>query len=178
MNRLWGHFYTITSHKIKVAGLCFRCGLYKQGILHDLSKYSPIEFISGVRYYQGHRSPISKEKEVLGYSKGWLHHKGRNRHHWEYWVDFFRQGMYAVEMPVNFNIEMVCDRIAASKTYLKESYTDSSPLQYFEGEQGRIAMHPKTVERTYYLLNYLKNHGEDALIQHIRKDILSKRIDF
>lgn len=105
MNRLWGHFYTITSHKIKVAGLCFRCGLYKQGILHDLSKYSPIEFISGVRYYQGHRSPISKEKEVLGYSKGWLHHKGRNRHHWEYWVDFFRQGMYAVEMPVTSTLK-------------------------------------------------------------------------
>ena len=174
----WLHFKTITRHKLLVMKYCFRIGLYKQGLLHDLSKYSPAEFLVGCKYYQGTRSPNNAEREDIGVSTSWLHHKGRNRHHWEYWVDFFRQGMYAVEMPVNFNIEMVCDRIAASKTYLKESYTDSSPLQYFEGEQGRIAMHPKTVERTYYLLNYLKDHGEDALIQHIRKDILSKRIDF
>ena len=69
MNRLWGHFYTITSHKIKVAGLCFRCGLYKQGILHDLSKYSPIEFISGVRYYQGHTVQLVKKKKSLDIPK-------------------------------------------------------------------------------------------------------------
>ena len=149
----WLHFKTITRHKLLVMKYCFRIGLYKQGLLHDLSKYSPAEFLVGCKYYQGTRSPNNAEREDIGVSTSWLHHKGRNRHHWEYWVDFFRQGMYAVEMPVNFNIEMVCDRIAASKTYLKESYTDSSPLQYFEGEQGRIAKQPKTIERTYYKLN-------------------------
>ena len=66
MNRLIGHFSTITRHKLKVSALCFRCGLYAQGIRHDLSKYSPIEFCAGVRYYQGNRSPIDREKEVLG----------------------------------------------------------------------------------------------------------------
>ena len=75
MNRLIAHFSTITRHKMKVSALCFRCGLYAQGIRHDLSKYSPIEFCAGVRYYQGNRSPIDREKEVLGYSLGWLHHK-------------------------------------------------------------------------------------------------------
>lgn len=87
MNRFWGHLSTINHHKILVTKLCFRCHLYKQGILHDLSKYSPVEFWAGVTYYQGFRSPINREKEVKGYSLGWLHHKGRNRHHWEYWLD-------------------------------------------------------------------------------------------
>ena len=84
MNRFFGHLSTITRHKIKVTLLCFRCGLYAQGIKHDLSKYSYVEFWAGVRYYQGNRSPIDREKEVKGYSMGWLHHKGRNKHHWEY----------------------------------------------------------------------------------------------
>ena len=61
MNKLWGHFSTITAHKIKVGQLCFRCGLYKQGLLHDLSKYSWVEFSAGVKYFQGNRSPIEKE---------------------------------------------------------------------------------------------------------------------
>ena len=87
MNRFIGHLTTITRHKIKVGKLCFKCGLYKQGLLHDLSKYSWVEFSAGVKYFQGNRSPIDKEKEVVGYSKGWLHHKGRNKHHWEYWID-------------------------------------------------------------------------------------------
>ena len=68
MNKLWGHFSTITAHKIKVGQLCFRCGLYKQGLLHDLSKYSWVEFSAGVKYFQGNRSPIEKEKETIGYS--------------------------------------------------------------------------------------------------------------
>ena len=80
--RLYGHFTTITKHKLKVTSLCFKIGLYKQGIKHDLSKYSPIEFWAGVKYFQGDRSPIDKEKQVLGYSLGWLHHKGHNMHHW------------------------------------------------------------------------------------------------
>lgn len=75
MNRFWGHLTTITRHKLLVGKLCFDCGLYKQGLLHDLSKYSWVEFSSGVKYFQGNRSPIDKEKEVIGYSKGWLHHK-------------------------------------------------------------------------------------------------------
>ena len=83
MNRFIGHLSTILHHKIRVTTLCIRCGIIKQGLLHDLSKFSPIEFCSGVKYFQGNRSPINQEKEIKGYSLGWLHHKGRNKHHWE-----------------------------------------------------------------------------------------------
>lgn len=82
------HFRTITRHKLLVMQKCFRVGLYRQGLLHDLSKYSPTEFLVGMKYYQGNRSPNNAEREDTGVSLSWLHHKGRNRHHYEYWVDY------------------------------------------------------------------------------------------
>ena len=84
----WRHFKTITHHKLLVMKYCFRIGLYRQGLLHDLSKYSPTEFCVGARYYQGTRSPNNAEREATGASRSWMHHKGRNRHHFEYWVDY------------------------------------------------------------------------------------------
>ena len=87
MNKALSHLHTINKHKVKVTWLCFRCHLYKQGLLHDLSKYSYIELKTGFHYYQGFRSPIDAEKEEKGYSLGWLHHKGRNKHHWEKYTD-------------------------------------------------------------------------------------------
>ena len=54
-----GHFETITRHKLLVMKYCFACGLYEQGLAHDLSKYSPTEFIPGCIYYQGDHSPNS-----------------------------------------------------------------------------------------------------------------------
>ena len=53
-----GHFETITRHKLLVMKYCFECGLYEQGLAHDLSKYSPTEFIPGCIYYQGDHSPM------------------------------------------------------------------------------------------------------------------------
>ena len=81
--KAWQHFCTITNHKILVMKNCFRVGLYRQGLLHDMSKYMPSEFLVGCRYYQGTRSPNNAEREKTGCSTAWLHHKGRNKHHYE-----------------------------------------------------------------------------------------------
>lgn len=172
MNRFWGHLSTITKHKFYVTVLCFRCGLYKQGLLHDLSKYSWVEFRAGVKYFQGNRSPIDKEKEVLGYSNGWLHHKGRNKHHWEYWLDNGMCGIHPVEMPVNYVVEMFCDRVTASKIYQKDKYTDHSALDYYMMGRNRIMIHPNTDQLIHHLLTYLSEHGLEESIHYIRKDIL------
>ena len=123
MNKLkngWNHFQTITEHKWLVMQGCFRVGLYRQGILHDLSKYTPEEFRTGVLYFQGNRSPNAAEKEAVGYSRAWLHHKGRNKHHYEYLIDLAvdkSEGLQGMKMPVRYVIEMFMDRIAASKVY-------------------------------------------------------------
>lgn len=165
------HLKTITQHKIKVTWLCFRCHLFKQGLLHDLSKYSYIELKTGFKYYQGYRSPIDAEKEEKGYSLGWLHHKGRNKHHWEYWLDFGKDGIYPYQMPVNYVIEMFCDRVAASMIYQKEKYTDSSALDYYIQGRDKILIHPNTDALIFSLLTYLSKNGLDKTIEYIKKEV-------
>lgn len=169
-----GHFKTITKHKITVGKLCFRIGLYKQGLLHDMSKYSPTEFITGCKYYQGTRSPNGLEREIKGYSLAWLHHKGRNKHHWEFWVDFTRDGIKAGPMPTRYVLEMFCDRVAASMIYRGKNYTDSDPLEYYNGGKDSYYLHPKTKELLEFLLNYLNDHGLDATIKYINDNIKTK----
>lgn len=172
MNRFWGHLKTITRHKWNVMLLCFRIGLYKRGLLHDLSKYSWSEFSAGVKYYQGYRSPIDREKEVIGYSKGWLHHKGRNLHHWEYWLDFDSQKkLRGMPMPKVYIAEMFCDRVAASKIYLNDHYTDRSPLDYYLNGKGHIIMHPKTQAQLEEWLYMLANRGLDDTMKAIKQNL-------
>lgn len=161
------HFRTITKHKIKVMTLCFRIGLYKQGLLHDLSKYAPCEFLTGARYYQGTKSPNSVEREDKGYSLAWLHHKGRNKHHWEFWVDFTRQGLLPARMPKRYVLEMFCDRVAASMTYQGKNYSDKFPLAYYKREKHTYIMHPDSRALLEKLLYYLDDHGLDATIDYI-----------
>ena len=81
------HFLTITKHRHVVIYHCFKAGILWQGLRHDLSKYSPTEFREGAKFFLGDRSPTEAERREYGYSKAWMHHKGRNRHHFEYWTD-------------------------------------------------------------------------------------------
>lgn len=171
----WGHLGTILHHKKLVRRYCFRAGLYKQGIMHDWSKYSPVEFFNGVRNYQGgKKSPNSGEKLAKGYSSAWLHHKGRNRHHYEYWIDFSTNpddGLQGMPMPTRFILEMFCDRVAASKNYNRETYTDEFPLQYYEKYKGHYILHENTKELLELLLHMLAEKGEDATFSYIRHEI-------
>ncbi len=173
LNQKWNHFITITHHKVVVMKGCFRVGLYKQGLLHDLSKYTWEEFRTGVEYYQGTRSPNAAEKEEKGYSSAWLHHKGRNKHHFEYWTDVSTKEenwkMVGVKMPLNYLVEMVMDRIAASKIYQGKNYTDASPHMYFTRSKEHIIMHPETKEMLNKILTMLKEKGEKKTFAYIRE---------
>ena len=179
MNRLLGHFKTITAHKILVMKHCFRVGLYKQGLLHDMSKYMPSEFLVGVKYYQdGKRSPNNAEREALGCSRAWLHHKGRNKHHLEYWIDYDKNPphlMCGMEMPVKYVVEMFCDRVAASKNYLKDAYTDAASYEYYENSKGHYMIHENTRKLLVELLMMLKDKGEEETFQYIRKNVLKNK---
>lgn len=166
--KIKGHLHTINSHKAMVTKLCFACGLYKQGVLHDLSKYSWQELKTGFRYYQGFRSPIDAQKENEGYSMSWLHHKGRNPHHWEYWIDNGKEGIQPVKMPDKYVIEMFCDRVAASMIYQKERYTDASALEYYLQGKHKMFMHPESEALLEKLLTHLKDHGLPETLSYIR----------
>ncbi len=170
----FGHLRTINHHKWLVTTTCFKVGLYRQGILHDLSKYSPVEFIPGVIYYQGDRSPINREKELKTCSRGWLHHKGRNAHHFEYWIDYsFEAGeLVGMKMPKKYVAEMVIDRISASKNYLKDEYTDGSALAYYKGGRKGMLIHTETDFLTLYLLTMLAKRGESYLLRYMKQVLL------
>ncbi len=174
--KLIGHFKTITYHKWLVMKYCFRVGLYRQGLLHDLSKYSPSEFITGVRYYQeGRRSPNAAEREEKGYSEAWIHHKGRNKHHYEYWNDVGPDRVIVgVKMPLKYVVEMFMDRIAASKVYKKEAYTDESPLEYYNLTKDFILIHEDTRRLLVRLLRMLAERGEAYTFKYIRRKLLPK----
>lgn len=169
--RVTGHFKTITAHKLLVMKYCFKAGLYRQGLTHDLSKYSPSEFLMGVKYYQGDRSPNNAEREDRGYSSAWLHHKGRNKHHIEYWTDYAQgaeKKLVPVEMPKKYVAEMLCDRIAASRIYKKDKYTDASPYEYYMSSKEKSMIHPATDKLLTELLIMLKEQGEDAVFKRLK----------
>lgn len=171
------HFCTITRHKILVMKECFQVGLYKQGLLHDLSKYSWTEFRVGCKYYQGDRSPNNAEREKTGCSLAWLHHKGRNKHHYEYWIDYGDNkdaAMTGMKMPVRYVVEMFLDRIAASKIYKGDAYQDTDPLTYFLGGKGQYLMHPETEELLERLLRMLAEKGEEETFRYVRHEILRR----
>ena len=168
IKRFFGHLKTVNSHRKEVKKLMYRCGLRKQGRRHDLSKYSFVEFVNGIRYFTGTTSPHVGERKAKGYSEAWLHHKARNKHHSEYWVDIVDGRPAPVEMPLQYIIEMFCDRIAASKTYLKEKYSDKSPLQYYETHRDESPLHPKTREKLEFYLKHLAEKGEDCTFEVIK----------
>ncbi len=171
MNKFFSHLKTVTKHRHKVIVHCAKIGILRRGLLHDLSKYSPTEFLAGVKYYQGTRSPNEAEREELGHSLAWMHHKGRNRHHFEYWVDYSPKTKRnePVKMPLVFVKEMFCDRVAASKIYQGENYTQSHPFEYFErGKQNRV-IHPETSNLIESWLLMLKEKGEKETFEYIKK---------
>ena len=165
-----GHFRTITKHRHKVIFHCYGAGIFFQGLFHDLSKYTPTEFLSGARFYTGTRSPNEEERRVYGYSKAWLHHKGRNRHHFEYWNDYnpVEKRIMPVKMPIRFVKEMFCDRIAASKIYQGKNYTENHPIEYFRRGKAHRFIHPETSDLIESWLVMLSEKGEKETFAHIR----------
>ena len=171
-----GHLRTITRHRHMVMLHCFKAGIFRRGLTHDLSKFSPTEFIPGVLYFQGTRSPNEREREVLGYSRAWMHHKGRNRHHFEYWTDYSMETkrLEPVRMPDQFLFEMFCDRVAASKIYMGENYTDRSPLDYYLRANHDRLIEKNTAARLEFLLRMLAEKGEDYTFRYIRRRVREK----
>ena len=174
---IWAHLKTVHHHRSLVRKYCFRLGLYWQGLTHDLSKYSPVEFWAGAKYFQGDRSPNDAQRRANGYSASWMHHKGRNRHHFEFWTDYSLDGsgIAGVEMPPKYVAEMFCDRLAASKTYRGRDFQPGDPYQFFlRGKQRRLLLHPRTEALLDAMLTTLRDQGEDAAFDYIRREILGR----
>lgn len=183
----WKHFCTITKHKMLVMKGCFQVGLIKQGLLHDMSKYGLTEFLVGCKYYKGYMSPNNAEREDKGYSSAWLHHKGRNKHHLEYWIDYgiggqgegdARRGMCGMKMPVKYLVEMFIDRVSASKNYQGDKYTDQSSLLYYEHGVDHYMIHPDTAAFLELLLTMLAVKGEKETYSFVKHEVLKGKVPY
>ena len=158
------HFKLITHHKWVVFKLCCKVGEPWRGFMHDISKYSPTEFWEGCKYYVGTHSPITEAKKTNVYSKAWLHHKGRNKHHPEYWQDD-RAPEKTPVIPYPYAAEMICDKIAAGMIYEGKNFTKEYELEYFlTREKGKTKINEKISKFIEEVLTQVAKDGVDATL--------------
>ena len=139
---IFKHFHKICTHKRWVFYYCRKAGIVWRGIKHDLSKFSPTEFWESVKYYQGTSSPIDAAKKDKGWSKAWMHHKGRNSHHYEYWVDNHDSGGKPLIMPFDDALELLCDYLAAGRAYMGDKFTYQAEREWWMKKAEKpLAMH-------------------------------------
>lgn len=148
MKDAWLHFKKICTHRKWVRHYCKLAGIPLQGWLHDLSKYSPAEFIESVQFYQGTSSPINAAKQAQGYSMAWLHHKGRNKHHYEYWMDNFDNGGENLIMPYKYWVEMICDYLGAARAYNAKEFSFHAEEEWWKNKVPNCAMNEKLKKAT------------------------------
>ncbi len=169
--RFFGHLHTVLKHKHYVRKACFKMGIYRQGIFHDMSKFCPAEFIPSVRYYDGTHSPTIEERKAKGYSSCWIHHKGRNKHHYEYWTDYQVQKsaqLFPCRIPLRYVAEMLADRYAACVAYQGKNYTQASAWEYYEPSRFQIAIETETKIVLEELLLRMMNDGEEAAFSYMK----------
>jgi hypothetical protein len=157
MKGFFGHLKTVCTHKLFVFIECCKVGLVWQGLIHDLSKFSPTEFLISAKYWTGVSTPIREERKDKGYSITWPHHYHRNKHHWDYWIDIENGKTIPIPMPEKYILEMFCDMVAASKTYNGKNFNKEMPLEFFKKEEQNYIM---TAETKDLLEFYLKDYAE------------------
>ena len=163
MNQYWKHFKVIIKHKWYVAIECFKAGLYWQGLVHDLSKFTPTEFFISAKYFTGKSSPIDKERIEKGYSIVWLNHKAKNKHHFHYWVDIDRDKCVPVDMPDKYILEMACDFIGAGKAYNNVTNDRRDPLKYYKEKINKELMTEITKKKFENVLTNYASYGKVEL---------------
>ena len=171
--KFFKHIKLVSTHKWIVFKLCCKIGLPWRGFMHDWSKFSPTEFWESVKYFDGHKSPITVCKAQNGYSKAWLHHKGRNKHHPEYWTDYSLPEKYII-MPYQYAAEMVCDKLAAGIVYNGKNWTPQTQLNYYMKEREKTTIHPQLDK---YLLEVLTQISENGIDETLTKENIKKIYD-
>ena len=174
LKNIFLHFKLITHHRWLVFKLCCKVGEPWRGFVHDLSKYSPTEFFEGVKYYTGTCSPITEAKKDKGYSRAWLHHKGRNKHHAEYWIDDTAPDPVPV-IPYKYAVEMICDKLAAGMAYKGKDFTPQYELDYWNIERTKIRVNPKTQDFVTEVLTQITKKGINKTLNKHNMVVLYKK---
>lgn len=162
LTNFFGHLGVVIRHKWRVFINCAKCGLVWRGIWHDTSKFSPEEFFESVRFFQGNRSPLGVSRREQGYSAAWLHHKGRNKHHIEYWYD--AECIVQPLMPYKYAVECVCDKLAATRVYAGKGYSPELPLEHWLRYGRNVDGNPLTMRFVEQVFIDVKERGEGFVL--------------
>ncbi len=159
MNKYFKYLQYLIKHKYYVGVECFKRGLYWQGLAHDLSKFSPDEFIPYANYFYGNGDNLLKFRDKTGYYKpydtgdkkfdfAWFLHQKRNKHHWQFWVlPTDDATLKVLEIPLRYKTEMVCDWIGASKAQGFFSPWETPMLEtqkWYKANKDKMQFAPET----------------------------------
>lgn len=164
MVKLFKLLRRVIIHKFWVAYYCFQVGLFWQGIIHDLSKFSPTEIRGALKYWNDSKSSLAYEKELNGYSATFLHHRGCNPHHYEYWIHSLDEGGIPAKMPPKYAKELICDYLAACKTY---GGNPRNEIDWWLKISPNIKMHEETKFYVWRVLDYYHSRPNSSLLEAI-----------
>lgn len=153
------HIKLVLKHKWLVFKFACKIGIPWRGFMHDWSKFSPTEFGESINYYMGTHSPVTEARRQNGYSKAWVHHVGKNKHHYQYWVDWNSNGPMPVVMPYKYVAEMICDKLSAGIVYSGRNYNDSEPIKYYEKERKTAVIHESVDKVLLEVFTQIENKG-------------------
>lgn len=173
VSKFFRHLHLVNKHRFKVFCLCLKAGQPWRGLVHDLSKYCPEEFFEGVKYFAGRYSPIRNCKIENGYSNAWIHHIGRNKHHYEYWYDSDTYEKTPI-IPYPYVVEMICDQLAAGMIYQGKKWTKEFQLEYWLNKRETALINPKIDLVLTKVFTDVSKHGVDKVLD---KDNLRKIYD-
>ena len=153
---IFGHLKNVFIHKWWVFYYACKLGIPWMGLIHDLSKFSWVELGESIKYYQGDKSPIPVAKKENGYSKAWQHHKGCNKHHYEYWIDNVDGDIKLVPMPYKYVLELVADWLGAYRVYNgKEDF--EAEYNWWKNKCEHLTLiHPATRDLIGWILSYIR----------------------
>jgi len=158
MRRYINYFWLVICHKywVFVFSMRYGVGLW-QALVHDLSKFHPIEFIPYAKVtfepdgtkkvFRDSTGSYDPNKMDYGFERAWCHHQ-RNKHHWQAWVSIGTEGnLSPVPMPVKYVREMLADWSGASKTH-----NGIDIFTWWGANRSKMVLHPITVTRINKIL--------------------------
>ena len=186
----------VIRHKWFVMIECFKVGLYWRGIIHDMSKFYPGEFIPYAKYFYGTwikndqchgdiGGRISYKDTEMGveevFNIAWLKHQHRNDHHWQYWILRLDDGGTTIfNMPHKAMKEMICDWKGAGQAINRTNSPDEC-REWFIKNRFNMTFADETREKLWKEFDYYIRESdirplyEAASKRKIRKKELAAR---
>ncbi len=168
--KFFKHLWVVVKHKYNVLKYASKLGIFWTGLVHDLTKFTPTEFNRSVKYFDGRRSPTIIERSACdNFSYICVAHTGRNKHHWQYWVDYTRSDVIVNRIPFKHSLEYVADVLSASKVYNPKDFTYMVAYNYFKEHSKTYLMHPATKEFILWCIKEINDFGFKAVKKKVTK---------